>query len=146
MQDYRQIYLHSTCKDLEDIPLCFQLIDSVSHLHLFPLICLAAQYSKSVYRRPSGLERETHVEADRRMGTKAMVMKSVPVDNMNVIIFAIRGTHTFMDWAVNLQSAPTSPEHFLVGHDTPTEDRRLTCHRAIRATCAIPDSFPWLEE
>ena len=67
-----------------------------------------------MYERPRGIERVTQVEADWRMGTKAMVMKSIPVDDMNVIVFAIRGTHTFMDWAVNLQSSPTSAQQFLV--------------------------------
>jgi hypothetical protein len=48
------------------------------------------------------------------MGTKAMVIKSVPMDDMNTIVFAIRGSQTFMDWAVNLNSHPASPEGFLV--------------------------------
>ena len=48
------------------------------------------------------------------MGTKAMVLKSVPIDDMNTIVFSIRGSQTFMDWAVNLKSAPASPEGFLV--------------------------------
>lgn len=43
-----------------------------------------------------------------------MVLKSVPIDDMNTIIFAIRGSQTFMDWAVNLNSAPVSPSGFLV--------------------------------
>lgn len=47
------------------------------------------------------------------MGTKAMVIKSVPIDDINCIMFAIRGSQTFMDWAVNLNSAPTSPSNFL---------------------------------
>lgn len=44
-----------------------------------------------------------------------MVIKSVPVDDMNTIVFAIRGTtkSNFMDWAVNLHTAPTSPQGFL---------------------------------
>lgn len=44
-----------------------------------------------------------------------MVIKSVPIDDMNIVIFAIRGSQTFMDWAVNLNSAPVSPSEFLVG-------------------------------
>ena len=48
------------------------------------------------------------------MGTKAMVIKSVPIDDMNCVVFAIRGSQTFMDWAVNVNSAPVSPEGFLV--------------------------------
>jgi hypothetical protein len=50
------------------------------------------------------------------MGTKAMVIKSVPIDDMNIVIFAIRGSQTFMDWAVNLNSAPVSPLDFLVSY------------------------------
>ena len=54
------------------------------------------------------------MDANWKMGTKAMVIKSVPVDDMNTIVFAIRGSQTFMDWAVNLNSAPVSPGEFLV--------------------------------
>lgn len=43
-----------------------------------------------------------------------MVIKSVPIDDMNTVVFAIRGSQTFMDWAVNLNSAPASPNGFLV--------------------------------
>lgn len=43
-----------------------------------------------------------------------MVIKSVPMDDKSVIVFAIRGTSTFMDWAVNLNTEPTSPVGFLV--------------------------------
>lgn len=43
-----------------------------------------------------------------------MVIKSVPIDDMNIVVFAIRGSQTFMDWAVNLNSAPVSPSEFLV--------------------------------
>jgi hypothetical protein len=67
-----------------------------------------------VYTKPRGQEKETHVDADWKMGTKAMVIKSVPMDDMNTIVFAIRGSQTFMDWAVNLNSHPASPEGFLV--------------------------------
>jgi hypothetical protein len=44
-----------------------------------------------------------------------MCIKSVPMDHVDTIVFAIRGTSTFMDWAVNLNTAPTSPRGFLVG-------------------------------
>lgn len=43
-----------------------------------------------------------------------MVIKSVPMDDKSVIVFAIRGTATFMDWAVNLNMEPSSPVGFLV--------------------------------
>ncbi|CAG8954095.1 hypothetical protein HYFRA_00009199 [Hymenoscyphus fraxineus] len=83
------------------------------YMPTFPLLCTAARYSERVYMKPVSQERETHVNADWRQGTKAMVIKSVPMDDMNTIVFAIRGTQTFMDWAVNLNSAPASPQGFL---------------------------------
>ncbi|EOD46896.1 putative lipase class 3 protein [Neofusicoccum parvum UCRNP2] len=48
--------------------------------------------------------------------SKAMVIKSVPVDDMNTVVFAIRGSAGFMDWAVNFRPAPTSPKGFLDDH------------------------------
>lgn len=42
-----------------------------------------------------------------------MVVKSLPIDDMNTIVFAIRGTQSFLDWAVNVRAAPTSPTGFL---------------------------------
>lgn len=70
-----------------------------------------------MYEPPTArAERDAHVDADWRTGTKAMVIKSIPMDSMNTIVFAIRGTATFMDWAVNLDMTPTSPAGFLVGY------------------------------
>ena len=43
------------------------------------------------------------------------------MDAMNTIVFAIRGTATFMDWAVNLNHAPTAPTNFL-------DDTGNLCH------------------
>ncbi|CAD6592557.1 MAG: hypothetical protein ASARMPREDX12_007277 [Alectoria sarmentosa] len=83
------------------------------YLTSYPLLCLAAQYSQRAYNKPTGNEREAFVNADWRMGTKAMVIKSMPIDDMNCVVFAIRGSQTFMDWAVNLNSAPVSPNDFL---------------------------------
>ncbi|KXX77610.1 Mono- and diacylglycerol lipase [Madurella mycetomatis] len=91
------------------------------YIPTYPLLCLAAQYSEHVYDRPKGAERDAHVDADWRTGTKAMVIKSVPMDYMNTIVFAIRGTATFMDWAVNLNMEPTSPAGFL-------DDTGNLCH------------------
>lgn len=48
------------------------------------------------------------------MGTKAMVIKSMHNKDLNCIVFAIRGSQTFTDWAVNLNSTPASPADFLV--------------------------------
>ena len=84
------------------------------YIPTYPLLSLAAQYSQRVYAKPCGLERHNHVDPDWRIGTKAMVIKSIPVDHMNVVVFAIRGSQTFMDWAVNLNSAPAAPTDFLV--------------------------------
>jgi hypothetical protein len=83
------------------------------YIPTFPLLCLAAQFSERAYDRPRGAERETYFDADWRNGTKAMVIKSVPMDYMNTIVFAVRGTATFMDWVVNLNTAPASPRGFL---------------------------------
>lgn len=83
------------------------------YIETYPLICLAAQYSERVYDNPRGSERDTHVHADWRTGAKAMRIKSVPMDEMDTIVFAIRGTATFMDWSVNLNTAPTAPTGFL---------------------------------
>ena len=85
------------------------------YLPTYPLLCLAATYSERAYVAPvpESEEVENHVPANWRSGTKAMVLKSIPVDDMNTVVFAIRGSQTFMDWAVNYNSAPTSPEGFL---------------------------------
>lgn len=42
-----------------------------------------------------------------------MVIKSLPIDDMNTIVFAIRGSQSFLDWAVNVKTAPVSPVGFL---------------------------------
>lgn len=97
------------------------------YMSTWPLLCLAAQFSQSVYERPRGPEREAHVPSDWRSGTKAMRIKSVPMDSMNTIVFAIRGTASFMDWAVNLNSAPVSPQGFL-------DDPGNLCHQGFLST------------
>ena len=50
-----------------------------------------------------------------------MVVKSLPIDDMNTIVFAIRGTQSFLDWAVNVRAAPASPTGFL-------DDPSNCCH------------------
>ena len=93
------------------------------YIPTFPLMCLAANYSESVYTPPAprSSEVDTHIPADWRSGTKAMVLKAIPIDDMNTIVFAIRGTQTFMDWAVNYKSSPASPKGFL-------DDEGNLCH------------------
>lgn len=66
-----------------------------------------------MYDTPTGAERAFHVDPDWRTGTKAMVIRSVPIDDMDTIVFAIRGTQSFRDWTVNVHTEPTSPEGFL---------------------------------
>lgn len=83
------------------------------YIPTWPLLCLAAQYSDRVYEKARGAEKNVQVGANYSSGTRAMVIKSVPMDHMNTIVFAIRGTATFMDWAVNLNTAPSSPAGFL---------------------------------
>jgi hypothetical protein len=94
------------------------------YLPTYPLLCLAATYSEKAYTPPGSkksTELETHIPADWRSGTKAMVLKSIPVEDLNTIVFAIRGSQTFMDWAVNYNSAPNSPDGFL-------DDPANLCH------------------
>jgi hypothetical protein len=93
------------------------------YMPTWPLLCLAARYSRNAYEKPREAERSSFVDADCRLGTKAMVIKSECRDDMNTIVFAIRGTGkgNFMDWAVNLHTALTSPRGFL-------DDSGNLCH------------------
>lgn len=51
-----------------------------------------------------------------------MVIKSVALDHMDVIVFAVRGsTMSFKDWATNMDTEPSAPHNFL-------DDSRNTCH------------------
>jgi hypothetical protein len=86
------------------------------YMPTYPLLCLAAQYSANAYYTPqSPSERKDFVSADGRLGTKAMVIKSVPCDDKKTIVFAIRGTSmlSIRDWGVNLQTGPVSARGFL---------------------------------
>lgn len=97
------------------------------YIPTWPLICLAAQYSADAYKAPtSSREREAFVSADARLGTKAMVMKSVPYDDKKTLVFAIRGTSKFSlrDWNVNLRTEPASPVGFL-------DDEGNLCHEGF---------------
>ncbi|KAF2675406.1 alpha/beta-hydrolase [Microthyrium microscopicum] len=83
------------------------------YMATYPLLCLAARYSFQVYDKPSSSERQDHIKASIWHRTKAMTLKSLPIDDMNTIVFAIRGSSSFLDWAVNFRPAPSSPEGFL---------------------------------
>ncbi|KND89357.1 hypothetical protein TOPH_05964 [Tolypocladium ophioglossoides CBS 100239] len=91
------------------------------YMPTWPLLCLAAQHSHRVYSSPTGPERNAHVPSDWLSGSKAMTIKSVLADHANTIVFAIRGTASFMDWAVNLRSEPAPPIRFL-------DDEGNACH------------------
>ncbi|KAL2008442.1 hypothetical protein VTN00DRAFT_6636 [Thermoascus crustaceus] len=94
------------------------------HSDTYPLLRLAAKYSLRAYAIPAGSERASHVDPDWRHGTKAMVIKSIPIDHMNTIVFAVRGTMSFRDWAVNMHTHPTAPAGFL-------DDTRNLCHEGF---------------
>jgi len=104
----------------------------------WPLICLAAQYSNNAYKKPVGAEKDTFVRPDVHLGTKAMVIKSVPVDDMNTIVFAIRGTSLLSprDWGVNLSTTPVSPKGFLDDPDNLCHEGFLRVARAMVAPIA----------
>lgn len=93
------------------------------YINTWPLICLAAQYSRNVYLSPQNShEKEVFVSADTRLGTKAMVMKSVPCDDKKTLVFAIRGTTlSIRDWCINLDTSLVSPSGFL-------DDEGNLCH------------------
>ncbi|KAM3471307.1 hypothetical protein MY5147_005891 [Beauveria neobassiana] len=92
------------------------------YMPTWPLLCLAAQYSSQVYAPDmQGQDEETYTASDWRAGTKAMCIKSVPMDHAAAVVFAIRGTSSFMDWAVNLSTELSSPENFL-------DDAGNLCH------------------
>ncbi|KAK1579288.1 Alpha/Beta hydrolase protein [Colletotrichum navitas] len=91
------------------------------YMPTWPILCMAAQYAERVYDNPKGAERDAHVSADWRTGTKAMVIKSVPMDHVGTIVFAIRGSASVQDWAVNLKAEPVPPAGFL-------DDPGNSCH------------------
>ncbi|KAG9788007.1 hypothetical protein KCU88_g1969, partial [Aureobasidium melanogenum] len=96
----------------------------------YPLLCLAAQSSLDAYHSPrSAAERKDFVSADGRLGTKAMVIKSIPCDDKKTIVFAIRGTSmlSIRDWGVNLSTDPVSPSGFL-------DDEGNLCHSGFLKT------------
>ena len=93
-----------------------------TYFETWRLICRAARSSAQVYQRPQRDQREHYIAADWRHRTKAMVLKSTPLDDQNLIVFSIRGSQVnFVDWNVNLQPAPTAPEGFL-------DDGQNACH------------------
>ncbi|KAJ5826415.1 hypothetical protein N7474_003553 [Penicillium riverlandense] len=112
---FSKVYLYENSRMPSNLPRLKLSIPS------YPLLRLAAQYSRRVYDGPVGGERHAYVDSDWRQGTKAMVIKSLPVDDLNTIVFAIRGTQSFLDWAVNFHTAPTSPAGFL-------DDLHNYCH------------------
>ena len=92
------------------------------YLPTWHILSRAAEASQAVYVRPRRNEQQDFIDADWRQGTKAMVLKSVLMDEKKLIVFAIRGSKwNFVDWAVNFRPAPTEPVGFL-------DDGGNACH------------------
>lgn len=92
------------------------------YLPTWQILSRAAEASQAVYRQPQRNEQQDFVDADWRQGTKAMVLKTVLMDEKKLIVFAIRGSKwNFVDWAVNFRPAPTEPVGFL-------DDEGNACH------------------
>ncbi|QIW99056.1 hypothetical protein AMS68_004574 [Peltaster fructicola] len=99
----------------------------VVYMPTWRLLCLAAQASLNVYNRPRGEEREHFIDADWQNSTKAMVLQSRPIDDQNVIVFAIRGSQlNFVDWSINFRPEPTSLTGFI-------DDDGNACHAGFLA-------------
>jgi hypothetical protein len=85
-----------------------------AYLETWRIHCKAAEAANSVYQRPKDGEREDYIEANWRLGTKAMAMKSLVQDRDNLIVIAIRGSQwNVIDWAVNFTVDPAIPTGFL---------------------------------
>lgn len=106
------------------------------YLDTWPLLNLAARYSLNVYAKPTGRDKIDHIKGNRLMGTKAMVLKSLPMDDKNTIVFAIRGTSTFMDWTVNMRQEPMSPVGFIDDADNYCHAGFLQVAKAMIKTVA----------
>lgn len=65
-----------------------------------------------------------------------MVIKSIPLDDLNTIVFAIRGTQSFHDWAINIKTDPTSPAGFLDDGDNLCHSGFLSVARKMVAPVA----------
>lgn len=92
----------------------------------FPLLCLAVQSSAAAYDPPTGLSRKQtiHIPPSRLSGTKAMIIKSAPVDQLDILVFAIRGSKGIDDWRTNFANDPASPAGFL-------DDAGNLCHEGF---------------
>ncbi|KAF4548754.1 Hypothetical protein D9617_25g060840 [Elsinoe fawcettii] len=107
-----------------------------AYMETYRLLSIAARYSLSAYTppaqsSPSAPETESHIPASFLTGTKAMVLKSIPVDNQNTLVFAIRGSSSFADWAVNFRPAPSSPTGFLDDPDNYCHSGFLSVARSM---------------
>ena len=93
-----------------------------AYLETWQLFLRAANASVAAYNGPGSGERKDYVQADSRQGTKAMVLKSITMDDKKLIVIAIRGSQwNCRDWAVNFDSEPSPPDGFL-------DDSGNACH------------------
>lgn len=93
-----------------------------AYVETWQLFLRAASASVAAYNRPGLGERKDHVQADSHKGTKAMVLKTITMDDKKLIVIAIRGSQwNCRDWAVNFDSEPSPPDGFL-------DDSGNACH------------------
>lgn len=93
-----------------------------AYLPTWTLVCRGAKAAVDVYERPRRDQREYYTDADPKLGTKATIIKSQPVDDRNLVIVAIRGSQwNTVDWLVNVRDAPKEPVGFL-------DDEGNACH------------------
>ena len=134
---FRSLFHRSSCKQtLRHISLILLLTQLQSYLDTYPLLSLAATHSLSVYTPPqrhparatSIISTTHHTPSSFLTGAKAMTISTATHDSSTspVVIVAIRGSATFMDWAVNARQAPTPPTEWL-------DDEGNLCHAGFLA-------------
>lgn len=88
---------------------------------MWPLLTTAAQQSLRAYDRIRDGSSEGCIKASTLRNIKAARIATIPVDEKELIVVAIRGTSAVLDWTVNLTHTPTSPQGLL-------DDRENLCH------------------
>ena len=93
-----------------------------AYVETWQLFLRAASASVAAYNKPGQGERKDHIQANSQKGTKAMVLKTITMDDKKLIVIAIRGSQwNCRDWAVNFDSEPSPPDGFL-------DDPGNACH------------------
>ena len=93
-----------------------------AYVETWQLFLRAASAAIAAYNGPGPDERKDHIQANSQKGTKAMVLKTITMDDKKLIVIAIRGSQwNCRDWAVNFDSEPSPPDGFL-------DDPGNACH------------------